>query len=427
MRAVGMLLFLLLLFLMAVRLLRPTRRHGTGGRWHNGHDTPSLAAPCVVRSQPKPPWVRAELIRLKAWSPELGCRVIAEIFNRQFAERRVSVGETYVAGVLRGSKSDIAYLRRTIKHRIPRPLPRNRTWALDLTGKTDLTGQQHMLLGLLDHGTRACLELAVLPDKRSLTILKAIISAFRRYGLPTRLRVDNEICLNSRLMRGALALLGVRLQTTELHCPWQNGRIERFFGTLKQKLDTITVADGPALTLQLGAFRVWYNHVRPHQHLFGRTPAEALEQSKQGIGCPVSFRRLGRTALGLVLLALIWLRAQDAGRTTDVKAVREQHASITQRRFKTRTAMAGIEPARANSQRIGVANSRFVAMTDQKRPMTHTKSCADSARTGQQPKAAKRGPVGKLQQQIERINQLPRTRQQFVMEVIESVLAQSSR
>jgi len=153
-RAVGMLLFLLLLFLMGVRLLRRTRRHGTGGRWHNGHDTPSLAASCVVRSQPKPPWVRAELIRLKAWSPDLGCRVIAEIFNRQFAERRVSVGKTYVAGILRRSKSDIAYLRRTIKHRIPRPLARNRTWALDLTGKTDLTGRQHMLLGLLDHGTR---------------------------------------------------------------------------------------------------------------------------------------------------------------------------------------------------------------------------------------------------------------------------------
>lgn len=44
--------------------------------------------------------------------------------------------------------------------------------------------------------------------------------------------------------------------------------------------------------------------------------------------------------------------------------------------------------------------------------------------------AAKRGPVPKLQQQMDRITQLPRTRQQFVMEVmevIESVLAQSSR
>ncbi len=39
--------------------------------------------------------------------------------------------------------------------------------------------------------------------------------------------------------------------------------------------------------------------------------------------------------------------------------------------------------------------------------------------------AAKRGPVPKLQQQMDRITQLPRARQQFVMQVIESVLAQS--
>ncbi len=238
-----------------------------------------LGAPCLLtsgqaRSQPKPAWVRAELIRLKAWSPDTGCRVISEIFNRQCAERCVTVGKSYVAGVLRQSKYDIVLLRRTVKHRIPRSLAPNRTWALDLTGKTDLTGRQHMLLGLLDHGTHACLELVALPDKCSLTILRAVIPAFRRYGLPARICVDNEICLNSRLMRGVLALLGVRLHIIELHCPWQNGRIERFFGTLKQKLDAISVADGNELALKLSAFRAWYNHVRPHQHRLRRTPGE---------------------------------------------------------------------------------------------------------------------------------------------------------
>ena len=37
--------------------------------------------------------------------------------------------------------------------------------------------------------------------------------------------------------------------------------------------------------------------------------------------------------------------------------------------------------------------------------------------------ASKRGPTPKLQQQMDRINQLPRTKQQFVMQVIDSVLA----
>jgi len=41
--------------------------------------------------------------------------------------------------------------------------------------------------------------------------------------------------------------------------------------------------------------------------------------------------------------------------------------------------------------------------------------------------AARRGPTPKLQQQMERISRLPRTKQRFVMEVIESVLAQAVR
>jgi hypothetical protein len=43
------------------------------------------------------------------------------------------------------------------------------------------------------------------------------------------------------------------------------------------------------------------------------------------------------------------------------------------------------------------------------------------------PAVAKRGPTPKLQQQMERIRQLPKTKQRFVMDVLETVLAQSSR
>ncbi|WP_279237498.1 integrase core domain-containing protein [Dyella sedimenti] len=57
--------------------------------------------------------------------------------------------------------------------------------------------------------------------------------------------------------------------------PWQNGRIERFFGMLKGKLDRWAVADADTLQTSLVVFRAWYNHVRPHQHLGDLTPGEA--------------------------------------------------------------------------------------------------------------------------------------------------------
>ena len=40
---------------------------------------------------------------------------------------------------------------------------------------------------------------------------------------------------------------------------------------------------------------------------------------------------------------------------------------------------------------------------------------------------AKRGPAPKLQQQIERIQRLPRAKQRFVMQMLDTVLAQASR
>lgn len=48
---------------------------------------------------------------------------------------------------------------------------------------------------------------------------------------------------------------------------------------------------------------------------------------------------------------------------------------------------------------------------------------------GRQPAraAAKRGPAPKLQQQIERIAQLPKAKQRFVIQMLETVLAQTSR
>ena len=68
---------------------------------------------------------------------------------------------------------------------------------------------------------------------------------------------------------------GIRLRYTQPASPWQNGRIERFFGTLKAQLRDAAVDDHGQLQNRLVEFRHYYNYVRPHQHLGGRTPSEA--------------------------------------------------------------------------------------------------------------------------------------------------------
>jgi hypothetical protein len=108
---------------------------------------------------PKPTWVQQEVIRLKALWPQAGCRTIAHHFNRRWQSRRqMTVSKTYVADTCRKQQYAILHTRRPLKHRVPRPMRRNRVWGCDLLTKTDQHGQPHLALAILDHASRACLR-----------------------------------------------------------------------------------------------------------------------------------------------------------------------------------------------------------------------------------------------------------------------------
>lgn len=228
------------------------------------------------RSRAKPAWVHREVLRLKALMPHSGCRKIADSFNRRFAlARQMTVGKSYVSDTIRKHLYQIAILRRQIKNAKPKAVPHNLFWALDLTGKTTLNGQTCLVLAILEHASRAALTLEALHSKSSWTLVGRLVTSIKRFGKPKMIRTDNEPIFTSRVFCFALFLLGIRHQRTDLHCPWQNGRIERFFGSLKASLDQLAVLSSDALGDALVEFRFFYNHVRTHQNLGGATPAEA--------------------------------------------------------------------------------------------------------------------------------------------------------
>jgi transposase InsO family protein len=196
-------------------------------------------------------------------------------FNRRFAERRsMTVGKTYVAETIRQQQYAILCLRRKLKHRVPRPIPRNLIWGMDLLTKADAHGRQHLALAIVDHASRACLCVQRLTDKSSLTIWRHLVTVCRQYGCPRFLRADNEAVFSSRYFCLALWCVGIRLQHSEPGCPWQNGRVERLIGTVKRLLTEHTIDDAASCDRALQQVRTVYNHLRPHQHLHGRTPAE---------------------------------------------------------------------------------------------------------------------------------------------------------
>lgn len=252
------------------------RRFSANAKARSFTDHPlSLPSPKRQR-QRKPDWVVNALITLATHNPDAGCRRLSIDFNRYYANsHRMTVSKTFVADLLKSHRYAITPKRRLWKHCVPTPIAKNRIGCLDLTGKTDESGPLHNILGLIDHGSRLELKVQPLRDKTAITILKALLHTIELFGKPNVIRCRNEAIFRSKLFRFGLKILGLRQQFSALGCPWQNGRIEHLFGTLKQKLNQISVIDFGHLQHALLEFQGLYNHIRSHQHLKGWTPAEA--------------------------------------------------------------------------------------------------------------------------------------------------------
>src|SRR5690606_41321957 len=118
----------------------------------------------------------------------------------------------------------------------PRSLPMNHVWSIVVTKVTDKDKSSHTLFGVVHSGSRACLYLQQLPSKASITLLRFLLDTIEQYGKPKAIRTDNEPVFTSRLFRFGLWLLGIKHPRTDACCPWMNGAIERFFGTLNTSL-----------------------------------------------------------------------------------------------------------------------------------------------------------------------------------------------
>jgi len=157
---------------------------------------------------------------------------------------------------------------------------------MDMTGKHDLNKTNQQILGIIDHGSRANLYLNSIKSKASICLLRILLDTIEECGKPEAIRTDNETVFTSRIFRFGLWILGIKHQRTDMGCPWQNGRIERFFGTLKQKLNQIDVLNFEHLNLHLKDFRFYYNYVRTHQNIDNKTPSEVWSSK--------SFKRKGK-------------------------------------------------------------------------------------------------------------------------------------
>jgi len=250
-------------------------------RWHNrrkakaclGNTTQSAAGSArKAHWRSKPAWVCKEVIYFA--SHGRSCREIEARFNRQHG-RYLTVGHSWVAEHIKAHAAEIAERRKAMRRHPPRFFAVGHTWALDLSFLVDAQGFTFAMLGIIDHGSRRLLCLKQLPCKCTLALLGHLFLTMARCGVPAVIRTDNESMFASMLWRTVLTALGICHRHSRPGCPWDNGRIERLFGTLKPLLKSIKPKTIKALRQTLGEFTWFYNHVRIHQNLQGLTPMEA--------------------------------------------------------------------------------------------------------------------------------------------------------
>jgi transposase InsO family protein len=157
----------------------------------------------------------------------------------------------------------------------------NHVWAIDHKGWVSLgDGSRCEPLTITDDYSRYALAISAGRNTRASEARPVMERVFREYGLPEVIRSDNGVPFSSTSVTGLSALsvwwikLGVRPERIARGKPQQNGRHERFHGTLLQAMRP-PEHDRPSQAERFEAFRRDYNHERPHEAL-GQLPPACL-------------------------------------------------------------------------------------------------------------------------------------------------------
>jgi transposase InsO family protein len=166
----------------------------------------------------------------------------------------------------------------------------NRLWQMDFKGRTLLgsLGPCHPLTIIDDH-SRYGIGLAACLDMRTRTVQEQLETTFSCYGLPDAFLVDNGSPWGSSYrsshwtpLRVWLARLGVDVIYARPFHPQTKGKNERFNRTLNEEVLALRCYRTPEqLQKAFDAWRIVYNHHRPHDALDGDVPASRYRPSQR--------------------------------------------------------------------------------------------------------------------------------------------------
>lgn len=179
----------------------------------------------------------------------------------------------------------------SVKHapftRFEHPEP-NDLWQMDFKGHFPVRyGRCHPLTAVDDH-SRFNIILRACGDEKTATVETALIDAFRRYGLPKRMTMDNGSPWGNKEAQDLTPLtvllirLGIKVSHSRPYHPQTQGKDERFHRTLKAEAITGHYFDDLVeCQVKFDLFRDIYNLERPHESLEMQPPVARYRPSER--------------------------------------------------------------------------------------------------------------------------------------------------
>lgn len=227
-----------------------------------------------------------EIICVRQKHPSWGGRKIKAYLEKQ-KNLKHPAASTMTAILRRNGLLSPAERRQNPVGRFQRCAP-NELWQMDFKGDVPIKEGRCYPLTVLDDFSRYSILLQACQNQGYQTVKDRLIAAFRLYGMPLQILVDNgppwgddyydrNTKLTTWLMR-----LGIQVLHSRPRHPQTLGKDERFHRTLKLELlgafMPYRLAD---CQIRFDDWRIVYNHQRPHEALDMETPASRFTFSNR--------------------------------------------------------------------------------------------------------------------------------------------------
>jgi putative transposase len=158
----------------------------------------------------------------------------------------------------------------------------NHVWAYDFVHDACRDGRKLKILTVQDEYTRECLAIEVERRMPASFVCRTLLRLFKERGRPQYVRSDNGPEFIAKLLMRMLAQQEIQVKHIDPGSPWQNGRNERFNGSLRDEclnLETFEHVDQARAICRL--YGRHYNQDRPHSALGYRTPMEFAAKEEE--------------------------------------------------------------------------------------------------------------------------------------------------